>query len=696
MKRRVLAGVVALATAWMLAAGAASAAPPPFAGVQGDYIVVLAGSVDDPAGVAAVQARQFKTNVGHVYRHALKGYSARMPESAAAALRRTPGVVSVERDQIAYITGASGATAAAGSPSAAAQTTPTGVKRIFADQNPDLVIDGVDDQRVDVDIAILDTGSDSTHPDLNVVRRVDCANKTSCVDNSGVDDNGHGTHVAGIAAAIDNGVGVAGAAPGARVWSVKVMGSNGGGSFSGIMAGIDWVTARAGDIEVVNMSLGCDGCTDSATSTAITNAVSKGIVFAVAAGNSAKNASTSFPANHPDVITVSALSDSDGKPGGTGGAPACRTSEGDDRLATFSNFGTTIDVAAPGVCILSTALRAQPPCSPCIWDPSGYALASGTSMAAPHVAGVAGYYTAGANKPTTKSGALAIRQKITDAGNLNWTDQSGDGVKEPLLDVNAPLDPGAPRAILTASCSGNTCSFDASSSSDPDGTITSYAWTFGDGTTGTGKTVSHTYAPDKAYTVKLTVTDNSGKTAATSEQIAVGNPPPVAAFTNSCSSPTTCAFDASDSTDPGGSISSYTWTFGDGTTGTGNTITHRYPNPGGGTYIVKLTVTDNQGKTASISKTITLPANQLPVPVITVSSCYDASHSCFVDGYGTRDPDGGLYTTFTYVWDFGDGTTGTGVIKNHRWPAAGTYTVKLTVTDDEGTSASVTKNVTVP
>ncbi|MGH9113037.1 MAG: PKD domain-containing protein, partial [Acidimicrobiales bacterium] len=112
---------------------------------------------------------------------------------------------------------------------------------------------------------------------------------------------------------------------------------------------------------------------------------------------------------------------------------------------------------------------------------------------------------------------------------------------------------------------------------------------------------------------------------------------------------------------------------------------------------VKLTVTDNQGKTASVTRTITLPANQLPVPVISVSSCFAPWHSCWFNGFQTRDPDGGFAISFTYVWNFGDGTpTRTGVIQNHRFPAAGAYTVRLTVTDDEGTSASVTKTVTVP
>lgn len=705
MRRRRLTAVVALAAAMFTtpALGAAYGATPS-AGERGDYIVVLSDTTADSAATARTNTTRLggaPADVGHVYQHALKGYSAAMTSSAAAALRRTPGVVSVERDQIAHLTDyqpdrAGQPSASAATAAAAAQTVPAGVKRIFAPNNPDLDIDGVDDARIDADIAIIDTGSDATHPDLNVVHTVDCANKTTCVDNAGVDDNGHGTHVAGSAAAIDNGVGVVGAAPGARIWSVKVLGSNGSGSFAGIVAGIDWVTARASTIEVINMSLGCDGCTDTATTTAITNAVNAGIVVVIAAGNSNKNASGFFPANHPDVITVSALADSDGAPGGTGGSPACRTDQ-DDTLASFSNWGSTVELAAPGVCIQSTALRTQPPCAPCIWDPSGYALASGTSMASPHVAGAAGYLASRMSN-NNRADVLAIRDALIARGNTNWTDDSGDGVKERLLDIGAQFDPTLPTAKFTPSCTGTTCSFDASTSTGGQGgTLTSYAWTFGDATTGSGKTVSHTYATnDKVYTATLTVTNNTGKKSSTSQDVVVGNPPPVASFTNSCSSPRVCSFDASASSDPGGSISSYAWTFGDGTTGTGKTVSHTYPAPGGGTYTVKLTVTDNQGKTATTSKTVTPPPNQLPVPAISVGSCLASTHGCYLNGYQTKDPDGGLATTFTYAWDYGDGTTGTGVSVYHSFPAAGTYTVKLTVTDDEGTSATTTKSVTAP
>src|SRR5207247_9943992 len=138
-------------------------------------------------------------------------------------------------------------------------------------------------------------------------------------------------------------------------------------------------------------------------------------------------------------------------------------------------------------------------------------------------------------------------------------------------------------------CSGLTCNFNASGSSDPDGTIASYAWTFGDGTTGAGATTSRTYAAGGSYTVTLTVTDNGAATSQTGHVVTV-NAPPVASFTSACNG-LTCSFNASGSSDPDGTIASYAWTFGDGTTGSGATANPTYA--AGGTYTVTLTVTDN-------------------------------------------------------------------------------------------------------
>ncbi len=152
-----------------------------------------------------------------------------------------------------------------------------------------------------------------------------------------------------------------------------------------------------------------------------------------------------------------------------------------------------------------------------------------------------------------------------------------------------------------------TC--DASASSDPDGTIASYSWEFGDGQLGTGVTITHTYATMGTFTVKLTVTDNSGAASSTSKTIVAqqANQPPVASFTftpTTGEAPLAVAYDASASSDPDGTIASYSWDFGDGQLGTGMTITHTYATMG--TYTIQLTITDNEGATSSTSKTITV------------------------------------------------------------------------------------------
>jgi subtilisin family serine protease len=344
----------------------------------------------------------------NVYSSAFKGMAAVVPAGRLAALRRDPRIASIEPNQVWSIT---------------AQTVPTGIGRIFATSNPNLTINGVDDLRIDVDVAVIDTGVDFDHPDLNVYRRVNCTGfspfQKRCTS-GGDDGNGHGTHVAGTIGALDNNIGVVGVAPGARIWAVKVLSNSGSGYTNWIIAGIDYVTANASSIEVANMSLGCE-CTSSAQATAISNSIAAGVVYAVAAGNSDKDASTFSPANHPDVITVSALADFNGLPGG-GAAPTCRVDQ-DDTLADFSNFGSLIEIAAPGVCIYST------------WMGGGYNTISGTSMASPHAAGAAALL-ASVNNPNNRTDVLNIRSTLMTYGNLNWTDDSGDGIQEKLLDVS--------------------------------------------------------------------------------------------------------------------------------------------------------------------------------------------------------------------------------------------------------------------
>jgi subtilisin family serine protease len=242
-----------------------------------------------------------------------------------------------------------------------------------------------------------------THPDLNVYRDVTFVPGTT----SGNDDNGHGTHVAGIAAAKDNNEGVVGVDPGARLWAVKVLDSTGAGSISDIIAGIDYVTQHANEIGVANLSFGCR-CHSNALDIAIHNSVAAGITFVVAAGNSAADAESFSPASNPDVITVAAIADSDGRCGGLG--PATKYGN-DDSFATFSNFGSVVDIAAPGVNILST------------YKGGLYATFSGTSMAAPHVTGAAALYK------STHIGAspFTVKQALMTTGSTPATVCDGNG-----------------------------------------------------------------------------------------------------------------------------------------------------------------------------------------------------------------------------------------------------------------------------
>jgi subtilisin len=404
MRRRLVVGgmLAALLVSVMAAMPSAAAAP----SGTGSYIVVLKDSAN-PSTTARAHAGRFGARVGHVYRHALKGYSATLSSDRVAALKADPSVAAVAPDLPVH---------------AFVQTLPTGINRIDGELSS--TVSGNGSGAVNVDIAILDTGISTGHPELNVVGGTNCVGGPSFND-----DHGHGSHVAGIAAARDNADGVVGVAPGARLWAVKVLNSAGSGTTAQIICGIDWVTARAGTIEVANMSLGgssffgaFSGCNSNfdPMHPAICRSVQAGVTYAVAAGNSAMDANTFVPATYSQVITVSALADFNGQPGG-GAAATCRADE-DDTFANFSNFGADVDIIAPGVCILSTYLG------------SGFNTFSGTSMASPHVAGAAALYKA--NNPGATP--AQVKTALQNAGNLNWNDADDpDPTKERLLNVDA-------------------------------------------------------------------------------------------------------------------------------------------------------------------------------------------------------------------------------------------------------------------
>jgi len=336
------------------------------------YIVVLADGVAAPGAVAAEHAQRYGVSPRFIYSHALKGYSAVIRNDRVAEVRRDARVLFLSEDREVSIN---------------AQTLPTGINRIDAEVSSARSGDGTGSETLNV--AVIDTGIDVDHPDLNVVGGKNCSSGRSFDDG-----NGHGTHVAGTIAARDNTVGVVGIVPGARLFAARVLNNAGSGSTSSVVCGIDWVTSTrtdadpTNDIAVANMSLGgggsddgnCGNSNNDAEHRAICNSVAKGVTYVVAAGNDAGDLRNKVPASYDEVLTVTAVADFNGQPGG-GAAATCR-SDVDDTYADFSNFGTlTADqghtIAAPGVCIYST------------WKGGGYNTISGTSMASPHMAGTA-------------------------------------------------------------------------------------------------------------------------------------------------------------------------------------------------------------------------------------------------------------------------------------------------------------------
>jgi subtilisin family serine protease len=500
--RIVLAVVVVL----LVAALPATAAPPPTV----DVIVVLDDG-PEPPGLIARRARDaFDARIGAVYTHALRGFAARVPEPALAGLARLPGVAWVEPDVEVSIAQTD------------SEIIPTGIDRIDADINaidPALALGS----NGSVEVAVLDTGIKADHPDLHVVAYTDCTGviaielfgqlilSGNCAADGNPwdeDGHGHGTHVAGtIGAKEGNGLGVVGTAPDVRLWSIKVLGDDGSGGLGGILAGIDLVSSQASRIAVANMSFGFEG-SSAALDTAVTNAVNDGVVFVAAAGNSAIDVSGFSPASNPDAVTVSALHDVDGAPGGLGDTTGCYPTSDDDTLAPFSNFGAGVDLAAPGTCILST------------YNDGGYAWGSGTSMAAPHVTGAIARYVAEQEAvhgpyPNNRSGVDAIVSgffsdyTVPASDPYGFIDDSGDGIPEPLLYLGATPSPPQnlpPVAGFTSACDGLECSF-INSSSDPDGDAVTYSWDFGDGATSAVESPTHTYSAGGDYTVVLTASD---------------------------------------------------------------------------------------------------------------------------------------------------------------------------------------------
>ncbi|HEX5761076.1 MAG TPA: S8 family serine peptidase [Thermoanaerobaculia bacterium] len=445
--------------------------------IPGQYIVVLR---EGAAGAARAERPQVRELAGELlaarggemrrsFAHALPGFVARMERAEALELAADPRVAYVAEDGVAWIAGS-----VAAAPS-------WGLDR--GDQRA-LPLDGLYSANADgsgVDVYVVDTGIRSSHVEL--AGRVSADSFTTVADGLGSEDcHGHGTHVAGTLGGYGFGV-----APGIVLHPVRVLDCSGGGAISDVIAGVDWVTARypalrKGDKTVRRPAVGNLSLVAGASQAlddAVQRSIDAGVTWVVAAGNDGADACLYSPARLPAAITVGA------------------TRASDERWS-WSNYSSCVDLFAPGFEIVSAFHRS---------DTDSLAM-TGTSTAAPHVAGAAALFlsvTPGA-KPANVQAAVvssATAGALAGAGigspnRLLYSAFAGDGTDYP------------PVAAFTYTCSGRRCSFDGAGSAD-DRAVAAHAWSFGDGTTASGATARKKFGAAPAYVVTLTVTDSAGQ-----------------------------------------------------------------------------------------------------------------------------------------------------------------------------------------
>jgi hypothetical protein len=545
---------------------------------------------------------------------------------------------------------------------------------------------------------VIDTGIDYTHPDLaaNFVGGQDFVNG----DPDPMDDHGHGTHVSGTIAARLNNLtgtpadeeGVVGVAPDAQILAYKVCSADGTCSDFAIEQAI--AQAVTDGAKVINMSLGAPEYSQSLDD-AVQDAWNAGVVIVAGAGNDGTTAEF-YPAANNNVISVGAFDE-------------------DHRRATFSNYGTWVDISAPGNVIMSTYPMYTCGASTTPGDFGCYTWNSGTSMATPHVAGAAALvWSRGA---TTNSQVVDILLNSADPQGVDsvrldsWTIHGGlnlhDALSYGLSNFPPVANAGADQTVIDTDGDGvEMVTLNGSASSDADGTIVNYEWREGT-LVGTGTTAAVSFAVG-THTVTLHVTDDEGGTATDTLVITVNpagsNVPPAAnagpdqtvTDTNGNGSESV-TLNGSGSSDADGTIASYEWREGAALIGTGTSPTISFAV---GAHTVTLQVTDDDGGTATDTVVITVnpapPPNVPPTanagPDQTVTDTNgNGSESVTLNGSGSSDTDG---TIVSYEWREGASVIGTGATPTISL-AVGAHTVTLQVTDDDGATATDTVFVAV-
>lgn len=458
------------------------AAPPP-------RVDVLIGFTHQPGAEEEELVRGAGGIIKYTY-HLVPAIAASVPEPAIEGLSRNPKVTNIDPDGVVYAIDAE-------------LDNTWGVKRIGAG-----LVHGYN-LGTGVKVAIIDTGIDYTHADLdaNYAGGYDFVNG----DNDPMDDHGHGTHVAGTVAAEDNNIGVVGVAPEARLYALKVLSASGSGYWSDIIAALQWGVGNG--VQVTNNSYGSSVNPGGIVEAAFNNAEAVGVLHVAAAGNSGnaagKGNNVIYPARYASVLAVAATDDTDTR-------------------AWFSSTGDQVELAAPGVEVKSTLMG------------GGYGLASGTSMASPHGAGTAALVIASGITDANGNGHIndEVRQRLqqtaTDLGATGRDPWYGYGLVDADEAASPPPPANNPPVVSITSpangatfASGDTISFAGTATDTEDGDLTtSLAWTSSiDGAIGTGGSFSRTLS-DGMHTITASVTDNGGQTGSASITITVGTPPP--------------------------------------------------------------------------------------------------------------------------------------------------------------------------
>jgi len=523
-------------------------------------------------------------------------------------------------------------------------------------------------------VCIIDGGVDDSHMELNPLLR----NRSWTPNQNQPDD--HGSHVGGIVAALDYNNGqVVGVAPNASLFNADVFAPGSGSPTSWFMQAVEWCVDQ--ESRVINMSYG-GGNSSSSYEAVHQAAYDAGVLLVGSSGNGASGTPAMYPAGFSSVIAVN-------------------QSDNNDRLVSAGQNG---ELTAPGYYIKSLALN------------GGYNTWRGTSMASPHVAGAAALLFSAKNDATPAEVREALVETAVYIGSPS---KAGAG----RIDVKAAYDylvdgsgPTPPTSVFSENCTELSCDFDASASSDADGSIVSYSWDFGDGSTGSGVNPSHSYAIDGFYTVSLSVTDNDDATGTTSHVVRVGEPADDKLLTDGESR--TVATLPKDEWlryyfDNDGSYSEFTVT-----TSANNGDLDLYvlfeAEPGTATHDCKDDSPDSnesctinnlqqgryhigvKGWAATNNLTVSLQAEggSDPIPTPPTASFTESCSelACNFDSSGSTDPDGDIVS---YSWDFGDNSSDNTANPSHSYSAAGSYTVTLTVTDSEGAADSTTHTVTV-